>query len=755
MTVTVCADCGKLLSTHDGSLTQWMFGASRCSCENPRPVSNKIDTFIEPIPDTDDQEEIEVEAGRLPTDRYKVLAELGSGASSVVYLCRDRLLFKTVAVKSLLRLTGEQLVSFQKEAIATSRLSHPNIISILDFGVTSAGSPYMVLEYFSGMSLERYLEQFGALDLLTMRSVFMKLACALGYAHSQGIFHRDLKPSNILIRDSDEGLDVKLIDFGVATVKESSGFVTEYQSRTLAGTPAYMSPDTALGGVYDSQSEIYSLGCVLYESLAGRPPFGGETALETLSQHVHAKLPDINDFLENKLSPAYSSMIHKCLAKEKFSRYATMKELQAALEALEPDEGNGAAFDPRERRSAGISGGKSKGRSLALFGVVAVLLILAAIAFDRRVVILAMAGDARAQMETGLSYIKKDPEKARYWLGRAAAEGLVAAQMELAELLQEEGKSSDAFAWYRQAAERGVPEAQLELAMCYEDGIGVAEDQKAAADWCRKAADQGYGEAQLVLAEYYFYGIGVLKDLPTAVELCRKSALQGYPVAEHWMGYFYNTGQGVELNPTKATAYFRLAAEKGLASSQAVLGYAYLQGRGVEKDPETGCRWLRKAADQGDAMGFDVLGNCYRDGIGVKKDLKKAFECFKSAAERSEVFSMEKLATCYRDGTGVRQDLELAFAWYKKAAENDSGSAQYNLGECYENGAGTEKDLNEAFKWYLRAAEKNVAWAQNRLGEFYEQGKGVRKDRNRAIFWYRKSAAQGFKWGQKNLERCL
>ncbi len=156
------------------------------------------------------------------------------------------------------RLTEAQLISFQAEARATSKLNHPVILQLLDFGPTESGIPYIVLEYFPGQTLEQYIDAFGYLDLVASWQVGLDLASALDHAHKAGVLHRDVTPSNILVSCSEKDeleLQVRLIDFGLAAIKLQTTSVV-VQGKTIAGTPAYMSPDTALGRSYDARSEF-------------------------------------------------------------------------------------------------------------------------------------------------------------------------------------------------------------------------------------------------------------------------------------------------------------------------------------------------------------------------------------------------------------------------------------------------------------------------------------------------------------------
>lgn len=334
-TIRICALCGKRIRESSGTFTQWIFGEGRCECERPEAIETPVDNFVMPsfvgFHKDDEETELEVEPENFPLERYKPIGELGRGAAGQVFLCRDRLLGKRVAVKTLLNLDAEQLVAFQDEARATARLDHTNIIRVLDFGATEGGTPYMVMDYIPGVSLERFIATRGTLDEELARHVFVKLALALQYSHEQGIFHRDIKPNNILLFESEDGIDASIIDFGISKVKESSGFVTSYQNRTLAGTPTYMSPDPVRGDSYDARSEIYCLGCVMFESLTGEPPFVGETAMETLGLHANEEPLSVQEYNQD-LSDNIANIVATCLEKEKANRFDSMAELASNLD---------------------------------------------------------------------------------------------------------------------------------------------------------------------------------------------------------------------------------------------------------------------------------------------------------------------------------------------------------------------------------------------------------------------------------------
>lgn len=285
-------------------------------------------------PSGEEEEGLLLDPDVFPTDRYKPIRELGRGASGVVFECMDRVLQRKVAVKTLLMLTDEQLVSFHKEAKATSKLSHRNIVQVLDFGLTEGSTPFMALDFIEGIALDNYIEKYGPLKASTAVEVFIQVCDALTYAHSNEIFHRDLKPENIIISESETGASARLIDFGLADFKKDSQ-PTEFQGRTLVGTPAYMSPDQLAGKVYDARSEVYAFGCVMFEALSGQVPFQGDTPLETLAMHARQTPPNLKEIAgtDAQIPDRLLAVVARCMAKEPENRYQSIDELRQALVA--------------------------------------------------------------------------------------------------------------------------------------------------------------------------------------------------------------------------------------------------------------------------------------------------------------------------------------------------------------------------------------------------------------------------------------
>lgn len=349
LSLRLCTRCHKRINlVRHGSFTQWIFRTDLCSCEQPKLEELAIESGEQNILDYPELDDINVD---FPRERFKPIEELGRGAGSIVFRCQDRLLGKIVAVKVLTTLTADAVIAFQEEAKLTSRLNHQNIIEIVDISSTDKGTPYLVLEYVLGVDLKTLLAEKGAFTWQEVLDLGIQISDAMNYANKEGIFHRDLKPANILIASdetSSSKMLVKIIDFGIAATLEDR---LEYQGNTLAGTPAYMSPDQALGHAFDSRSEIYSVGTILFELLAGSAPFEGETALEILQNKLELTPPLLiapPDFPD--IPVQLKEVVAKALRRERESRYSNFAELQASLESCLYDATTTATENDEPRR---------------------------------------------------------------------------------------------------------------------------------------------------------------------------------------------------------------------------------------------------------------------------------------------------------------------------------------------------------------------------------------------------------------------
>jgi serine/threonine-protein kinase len=248
-------------------------------------------------------------------ERYELLDVLGRGGMGVVYRARDRVLDRTVAVK-VLPLDRAQdptaVARFEREALAAAALSHRNIVSVFDFGADQE-TRFIVMEHLSGQSLAQRVHDRGPLSVGEAVDAGEQVASALAAAHGAGIVHRDIKPANVMINEHGH---VKVLDFGIARL--TSG-ISLTQTAMVVGSAPYLAPELIRGAPADARSDIYALGCVLYELLAGRPPFSGELAAAVLHQQTHA-VPQRLLRLNRAVPPALETLVMSMLAKDRSGR---------------------------------------------------------------------------------------------------------------------------------------------------------------------------------------------------------------------------------------------------------------------------------------------------------------------------------------------------------------------------------------------------------------------------------------------------
>jgi len=279
--------------------------------------------------------------GTIFAEQYEILAALGRGGIGAVYKARQLSLDRIVAVKILHDMTAlatSSLSRFQREAAVLERLSHPNIVNFFQFGVTPEGTPFVVLEYLDGKDLDTLLKSEQFFEFEKCWQLFDQMLDAMATAHAAGIVHRDLKPSNVVIigaPDTVRDSKVKILDFGLAKLLEDGGDGQKVtRTGSLLGTPLYMSPEQASGKAATVQSDIYAIGCIMYECLTGRAPFAGETFYSVLMQHMETEPPTMRKPDGTPIDLSVSSLVMKALSKDADERYASAVEFQQALRTL-------------------------------------------------------------------------------------------------------------------------------------------------------------------------------------------------------------------------------------------------------------------------------------------------------------------------------------------------------------------------------------------------------------------------------------
>jgi serine/threonine-protein kinase len=259
--------------------------------------------------------------------RYRLDAQIGAGGMSTVYRAFDTTLERRVAVKLMHReiaSDSDQLERFRREARSVAQLSHPHIVGVIDAGEED-GRPYIVFEYVEGETLKERIRRIGRLPIDEAIAYAIEIARALGAAHARGIVHRDIKPQNVLV---DEEGSAKVTDFGIARSLDEEGLTAD--GRVL-GTTDYVSPEQALGHDVDGQSDIYSLGIVLYEMLVGDVPFHGENQVSVAMKHVREDLPDVQ-VMRPEVSARLAAVLDRMTEKDLALRHPDAAAVEADLE---------------------------------------------------------------------------------------------------------------------------------------------------------------------------------------------------------------------------------------------------------------------------------------------------------------------------------------------------------------------------------------------------------------------------------------
>jgi len=290
--------------------------------------------------------------GETISERYEIEQLVGHGGMSSVYKAKDSLLERHVALKILHEQysSDEDFVErFKREARSVAQLQHPNIVTVIDRGEED-GRQYIVFEFIDGENLKEHVVRAGRLEVQEALEIAVEVARGLAFAHEQGLVHRDVKPQNILLNGDGRA---KVTDFGIARSVEVDGMT---QTGTVLGTSNYIAPEQASGQPVDAHSDVYALGVVLYELLAGEVPFPGESFIAVAMKHMHEPAPNLLD-VRGDVPPRVAAAIDRALEKDPEQRFPTMDAFAAELEACLAEldrgpDGDATMVIPSARRTA-------------------------------------------------------------------------------------------------------------------------------------------------------------------------------------------------------------------------------------------------------------------------------------------------------------------------------------------------------------------------------------------------------------------
>lgn len=323
-------------------------------------------------------------------ESYQLIDLIGQGGMGVVYRVKHLILEKQFALKLLApdQINNQNWRRFELEGRSLAKLNHRNIVSIYNMGIDQ-GCPYFVMDLLTGISLAEQIKNYGPLSEKENLDVYLQVCAGLSCAHRNGIIHRDIKPGNIMLLPSERSILVKIVDFGLVRL-QSSGSATSQALTTsgeVFGSPYYMSPEQTLGEEIDARSDIYSLGCSLFESLTGQVPFAGASAIETLMMHQEAEAPSPSSLVSSRqasaghlstgnlsagnlsagnftphpvanssMSAAFDEVVARCLQKEKKLRYQSAEQLAIDLQRIADGKpiGSGALDHQRLRQNSEI-----------------------------------------------------------------------------------------------------------------------------------------------------------------------------------------------------------------------------------------------------------------------------------------------------------------------------------------------------------------------------------------------------------------
>lgn len=326
-----CSTCGKSFrNEEEGSFTSWIFKPSRCDCSSTNAEKKSI-------------EEDEANEALFPNlgDDVEVIKSLGHGGMGSVYKVRRKKDSKIFAAKVLRTKFEDPNYSkrFRKEIEYASKLAHPGLIDIYNSGTSESGAPFFLMEFVDGKSLSEIIESDEKLTPDQILDISIQISEALSHVHKNSILHRDIKPNNILLKkeSGSDSYKVILVDFGIAKILPESERKTQNLTQTseVFGSPLYMSPEQCMGFKLDERSDIYSLGCVIYELATGSPPFSGSNPVQLIVKHIEDTASPFPTYAKgNKLIKNLEAVVLRCLDKESNNRFESVDQLIEALEKL-------------------------------------------------------------------------------------------------------------------------------------------------------------------------------------------------------------------------------------------------------------------------------------------------------------------------------------------------------------------------------------------------------------------------------------
>jgi TPR repeat protein/serine/threonine protein kinase len=681
--------------------------------------------------------------------KFELLRPLGRGGMGTVFLGRDPVLGREVAIKTIsMGAEGDQTElrqRFLREASLAAKFSHPNLLTIFEFGEQN-GILFIAMEFLRGVDLSVLLEK-QLLGPRTLLELLAQVADGLSEAHFHGVIHRDIKPQNIRVLQTPRGLHAKIMDFGIARSR-MDGHMT--QTGAVLGTPYYTAPEVLKGGVPDPRADLWAVGVVLYQALSGKRAFEGDTPALILMKVLteHPKLDTVPGPLRLLVATA--------IEKDPDRRYQTAADLAAALreraatlpaeplfalpkELLGEDLPAPMPTEPVSPSPAGASPGPA-----AAARVPSVITEETAPQPAPKPW-LDPGADASILYQWGLKFmlgdgLAVDPVSATSCFRKAADGGHLEAMHQLGELLLsgESGlhDTQEALLWTRKAASAGSPDAMARLGV---ELLKTPDRRDEGLQWLHVAAAANVPLALKTLARIFAEAPPAEGGKVEAARILRAAAALDEPTACYALGRWIRSGFFAAEDPGEVRHTLARAADLGMPEAMIELAEDYRGEGATPQDRATAAEWLQKAAWKGHGKGILAMARAYRDGDGVPANPAQAASLFRQAAELGDPEAMLARAWSVYEGVGVRAEPLVARDWFHRAAEAGCAEAYLPTAKLYTGIEGLYEDRPEALKWFHKAFEAGYDEAAFHIGRLLEK----LGDEAAALPWIQKGAEKG------------
>jgi serine/threonine protein kinase len=552
---------------------------------------------------------------------YRIDATLGQGGMATVYKAYQPAVDRYVAIKILPRHFSDDpqyLGRFRHEAKIVAQLQHPHILPVFDFGERD-GYTFLAMPFVHGGTLADTCQ--GPVAPAVAERIISQICAALKYAHAKGVIHRDLKPSNILI---DESGNCLVADFGIAHLDGDATKLTA--TGAVMGTPAYMAPEQAAGADVGPQSDVYSVGIMLYEMLTGRVPFKAETPLAVAIQHLTAPLPPPRSF-NAALTPAVEAVVLKALARSKEDRFSSAEEFATAfggavsasqvMQRMETIVGPAAT--PEVGATLSTPGSQSSVIDTRRTSRVPGYLVVASLAI--------VAAGAYFWIATWRSPASTAVESA------AAQPPNRVAEAPAAPTAPAESPTAE-----RAAPKPAAPEAPSPRSVAAKPPTAEPPSKTESAKPPTPPTTEAIASAPA-------------DNVGRSIAQYQRSCDDGRPVGCANLGMLYLNGTGVPQDEVRAAGLFQRACDGGHLLGCAQLGVMYKNGTGVLNDDRKAFALFERSCDAGNGFGCLHLGDMYASGRGVTTDFTKAIASFQKACDAGNAMACKRVrAVSVRQG---------------------------------------------------------------------------------------------------------